>query len=197
MNQSIVQQQSVDSMKPFAILAGGALLAASFTASAVGQTTSPLAYVQPVPPTAVQAVQEHLRSAGAYNGAADGVWGPDSVAALQRFQANHQLQVTGQLNQATAATLGLDPAVLLGPAQAALPPPMPPAENLRASSIRAIQSRLRGLGFYTGAVDGVWGQSTQSAIERFQQGRGLQPNGQLNPATLGAMGLSPDSLTYR
>jgi peptidoglycan hydrolase-like protein with peptidoglycan-binding domain len=44
-------------------------------------------------------------------------------------------------------------------------------------------------------VDGVWGQSTQSAIERFQQGRGLQPNGQLNPATLGAMGLSPDSLT--
>ena len=69
-------------MKPFAILAGGALLAASFTASAVGQTTSPLAYVQPVPPTAVQAVQEHLRSAGAYNGAADGVWGPDSVAAI-------------------------------------------------------------------------------------------------------------------
>ena len=72
-----------------------------------------------------------------------------------------------------------------------------PAENLRASSIRAIQSHLRGLGFYTGAVDGVWGQSTQSAIERFQQGRGLQPNGQLNPATIGAMGLSPDSLTYR
>jgi len=102
-------------MKPFAILAAGALLAASFTASAVGQTTSPLAYVQPVPPPAVQAVQEHLRSAGAYNGAADGVWGPDSVAALQRFQASHQLQVTGQLNQATAATLGLDPAVLLGP----------------------------------------------------------------------------------
>ena len=82
-------------MKPFAILAGGALLAASVTASAVGQTTSPLAYVQPVPPPAVQGVQEHLRSAGAYNGAADGVWGPDSVAALQRFQASHQLQVTG------------------------------------------------------------------------------------------------------
>jgi hypothetical protein len=101
------------------------------------------------------------------------------------------------LNQATAATLGLDPAALLGSPQAALPPPMPPAENLRASSIRAIQSRLRGLGFYTVAVDGVWGQSTQSAIERLQQGRGLQPNGQLNPTTLGAMGLSPDSLIYR
>ena len=130
-------------------------------ASAVGQTTPPLAYDQPVPPTAVQAVQEHLRSAGAYNGAADGMWGSGSVAALQRFQASHQLQVTRQLNQATAATLGLDPAALLGSPQAALPPPMSPAENLRTSSIRAIQSRLRGLGFYTGAVDGVWGQSTK------------------------------------
>ncbi len=157
-------------MKPFAILAGGALLAASFTASAVGQTTSPLAYVQPVPPTAVQAVQEHLRSAGAYNGVADGVWGPDSVAALQRFQASHQLQVTGQLNQATAATLGLDPAALLGPPQAALPPPMLPAENLRASSIRAIQSRLRGLGFYTGAVDGSGARARKARSSGFSRG---------------------------
>ena len=42
-------------------------------------------------------------------GRADGVWGPDSQAALERFQQARGLQVTGQLNQATAATLGLDP----------------------------------------------------------------------------------------
>jgi peptidoglycan hydrolase-like protein with peptidoglycan-binding domain len=157
-----------------------------------------LAYVQQVPPAAVQAVQEHLRSAGAYGGAVDGVWGPDSVAALQRFQAGHQLQATGQLNQATAAALNLDPAALLGTQQAAVPPPpVPAAETLRPSSVRAIQERLRSLGFYTGGVDGVWGQSTQSAIQQFQQNRGLQPNGQLNPATVTAMGLAPDSLAYR
>jgi peptidoglycan hydrolase-like protein with peptidoglycan-binding domain len=185
-------------MKPFAILATtGALLAASFNPSAMGPTTTPLAYIQTVPPAAVQAVQQHLRSAGAYSGAADGVWGPDSVAALQRFQASHQLQVTGQLNQATAATLGLDPVALLGTQQAALPPPMPPADTLQPSSVRAIQDRLHSLGFYPGAVDGVWGQSTQSAVQQFQQNRGLQPNGQLNPATISAMGLAPDSLAYR
>jgi peptidoglycan hydrolase-like protein with peptidoglycan-binding domain len=187
----------VRSMKPFAILAGAAVLAASFTTSAVSQTVSPLAYIQPVPTASVQTVQDRLRSAGAYSGAVDGVWGPDSVAALQRFQSSHQLQVTGQLNQATVATLGLDPSVLLGTQQALLQPPVPPSENLRPSSVRAIQSQLRGMGFYTGSVDGVWGQSTESAIERFQQGRGLQPNGQLNPATLGAMGVPPDSLAYR
>lgn len=184
-------------MKHFAILTGGALLSASFAASAVSQPVPPLSYVQPVAPAAVQSVQERLRDAGAYTGASDGVWGPDSNAALQRFQASHQLQVTGQLNQATAATLGLDPATFLGSQQASLPPPAPPSDRLQPSSVRAIQSRLRTAGFYNGAVDGVWGQSTEAAVERFQQARGLQPNGQLNQATLGTMGLASDSLAYR
>ena len=190
-------QFTVRSMKPFAICATGALLYAVLCAPATSQTVPPLAYVQPVPPAAVQAVQDHLRSAGAYNGKVDGVWGPDSAAALQRFQANHQLQATGQLNQATATALGLDPAALLGTQQAAAPPPVPPADTLRASSVRAIQERLRSLGFYTGNVDGVWGQDTQAAIQKFQQNRGLQPDGQLNSPTVTAMGLSPDSLAYR
>jgi peptidoglycan hydrolase-like protein with peptidoglycan-binding domain len=179
------------------MVTGAALLATTFTCAAVAQTTPSLAFVQPVSPAAVQAVQQSLRSAGSYNGAVDGVWGPDSATALQQFQTSHQLQVTGQLNQATASSLGLDLGALLGTQQAAVSPAMPPAENLRPSSVRAIQSRLHNLGFYSGAVDGVWGQSTQNAIEQFQQGRGLQPNGQLTPATLNAMGLPADSLAYR
>jgi peptidoglycan hydrolase-like protein with peptidoglycan-binding domain len=184
-------------MKPFMALAAGALLAASLSQSAIAQPVAPLAYVQPVAPAAVQAVQDHLRRAGAYNGPTDGVWGPDSSAALQQFQAGHQLQVTGQLNQATTAALGLDPGILLGTQQAALPPPMPPPETLQPGSIRALQDRLRSLGFYTGGVDGVWGQSTERAITQLQQNRGLQPTGQLTPATVSSLGLSPDSLAYR
>jgi peptidoglycan hydrolase-like protein with peptidoglycan-binding domain len=107
-------------MKRFAILGTGALLAVSLSPMAFGQPVTPLAYVQPVPPNGIQAVQDHLRRSGAYSGAVDGVWGPDSVSALQRFQASHQLQVTGQLNQATLDTLGLDPGVLLGTQQAVL-----------------------------------------------------------------------------
>jgi peptidoglycan hydrolase-like protein with peptidoglycan-binding domain len=179
------------------MVACGVLLATTVTATAIGQPVPTLAYVQSVSPAAVQAVQERLRSAGAYSGAVDGVWGPDSAAALQQFQSNQQLQVTGQLNQATAAALGIDLGVLLGTQQAAVAPTIPPAENLRPSSVRAIQSRLHDLGFYSGAPDGIWGQSTQNAVQQFQQGRGLQPNGQLNPATLSAMGIPTDSLAYR
>jgi N-acetylmuramoyl-L-alanine amidase len=184
-------------MKILPILAVGSLLAVSAGTTAMAQSGPPLAYIQPVAPAAVQAVQDHLRSAGAYGGAVDGIWGPDSATALQRFQANHQLQATGQLNQATAMALGLDPAALLGTQQASLTAPVPPAETLRPASVRTIQERLRSLGFYTGGVDGVWGQSTQSAVQQFQQNRGLQPNGQLNAATVAAIGLPPDALAYR
>jgi peptidoglycan hydrolase-like protein with peptidoglycan-binding domain len=184
-------------MKRFAILGTGALLAVSLSPMAFGQPVTPLAYVQPVPPNGIQAVQDHLRRSGAYSGAVDGVWGPDSVSALQRFQASHQLQVTGQLNQATLDTLGLDPGVLLGTQQAVAPVPLPAADTLRPSSVRVVQERLHHLGFYNGGVDGVWGQSTANAIGQFQQNRGLQPTGQLTPATVTAMGLSPDSLAYR
>jgi len=184
-------------MKSGRVFGGGIALAPLFTTFAMAQSVPPLAYVQPMAPPAVQAVQDHLRTAGAYSGSADGVWGPDSAAALQRFQAGHQLQVTGQLNQATASALGLDPTALLGTQQAAVVAPLPPPEGLRQSSVRSIQSQLRRLGFYNGSVDGVWGSSTQSSVEQFQQNRGLQPNGQLNPATIEAMGLAPDAVAYK
>jgi len=174
-------------------LAGATLAPAGFA-----QAAPALSYVQPLSTQAVEAVQDRLRQAGVYAGTVDGIWGPDSAAALQHFQQSHQLQVTGQMNQATAATLGMDPASLAAVAAATPPPEAPaPVGTLTAASVRAVQSRLQALNFYTGAVDGVWGESTQAAIERFQQGRGLQPNGQLNPATVTAMGLTPGALSYR
>src|SRR6185437_8841860 len=152
-------------MKPWVIFAAGAI-AATCAQPVFSQTNAPpLTYIQPVPPASVQAVQAHLRDAGAYHGAVDGVWGPDSVSALQRFQADHQLQTTGQLNQATAAALNLDPMTLLAVQQASVPP-APSPSTLAPSSVRTIQDRLTRLGFYNGGVDGVWGQSTQTAIQR-------------------------------
>jgi peptidoglycan hydrolase-like protein with peptidoglycan-binding domain len=176
------------------ILAGSLLAGAVSALPAAAQTAPPLVYVQPMPPQSVQQVQDRLRQTGFYNGRIDGVWGADSQSALERFQQAHQLQVTGQFNQATAATLGLDPNMMVSTSAAA---PWPPPDHLRPASVRAVQARLRALGFYGGALDGVWGEGTQAAVERFQQGRGLQPNGQLNPATVGGLGLAPDVMAYR
>jgi peptidoglycan hydrolase-like protein with peptidoglycan-binding domain len=159
------------------------------------QTPSSLSYVQPLSPDSVASVQQKLQTAGVYTGRVDGVWGPDSDAALQRFQQAHQLQATGQLNLATAATLGLDASQFT----ASPPPaaPLPPPDHLRTASVRALQARLIALGFYRGPVDGVWGQSTETAVQTFQQGRGWPATGALTPATISALGLAPDAIAYR
>jgi peptidoglycan hydrolase-like protein with peptidoglycan-binding domain len=138
----------------------------------------PLTYVQPLSQAGVMAVQQRLKQSGAYGGPTDGVWGPESAAALEQFQRAHGLQVTGQLNQATVATLGLNPADLLAVAPAGVPTASASAaEPLSRDAIRAVQSRLRQLGFYSGRIDGIWGPSMQASLQRFQQGRGLQATG--------------------
>ena len=173
------------------------LSSAPFLPGASAQTATPLAYAQPLSPAGVAAVQQRLKQAGAYAGRTDGVWGRDSATALERFQRSHGLQVVGQLNQATVATLGLNPGELLAVAPAGVPTTLPAAAAADAFApevVRVIQGRLRQLGFYPGQVDGLWGPAMQSSIEHFQQGRGLQATGQLNPATVTALGLDPNNL---
>ena len=147
-------------------------VAACLAAPALSQQAPTLLYTQPLAPAAVTAVQEKLRQAGAYTGKADGVWGPDSQAALERYQTTHGLVPSIQLNPATAATLGLSPSDLLAAGPGAGPAPGTPAamatEPLGQAAVRNIQTRLKALNFYRGEVDGAWGAATQSAIERFQ-----------------------------
>src|SRR5205814_4254282 len=46
----------------------------------------PLTYAQPLSQAGVMTVQQRLKQNGAYAGQTDGVWGPDSAAALEQFQ---------------------------------------------------------------------------------------------------------------
>jgi peptidoglycan hydrolase-like protein with peptidoglycan-binding domain len=182
-------------MKRFGLLAAAALASATLLPAAHAQTAAPLTYAQPLTPQAVKEVQQRLRQIGAYSGAVDGVWGGDSAAALQRFQQSRGLQVTGQLNQATVATLGIDPSELVAHGTAVVPAPSQAyAQPLRPDVVRRIQSRLGELGFYRGRADGVWGDRSTAALERFQQSRGLEASGELNPSTATAMGLDPNNL---
>ena len=55
----------------------------------------------------VAAVQERLAREGYYRGPIDGVFGPETRAALADYQSNHGLRVTGTLSNETLAALGL------------------------------------------------------------------------------------------
>ena len=49
--------------------------------------------------------------------------------------------------------------------------------------IRRIQERLRELTHYNGAVDGLFGPQTETAVRAFQENRGLSADGVVGPET--------------
>jgi peptidoglycan hydrolase-like protein with peptidoglycan-binding domain len=57
----------------------------------------------------VQQAQQRLHAAGLYQGPVDGVMGPDTKAALARFQAQNGLSHTEQLDEQTFARLMQSP----------------------------------------------------------------------------------------
>ncbi|MBQ2664145.1 MAG: spore cortex-lytic enzyme [Clostridia bacterium] len=52
-----------------------------------------------------------------------------------------------------------------------------------------IQTRLKQWGYYTGSVDGVYGQKTADAVKSFQRSNGLTADGIAGAATLEKIGL--------
>jgi peptidoglycan hydrolase-like protein with peptidoglycan-binding domain len=55
----------------------------------------------------VTQVQTALQQQGNYAGAIDGIWGPQTQAAVQSFQQSHSLTATGQLDSPTLEALNL------------------------------------------------------------------------------------------
>lgn len=59
-------------------------------------------------------------------------------------------------------------------------------------TVRTVQQALERVGHDPGAVDGVFGGKTEYAVIRFQQRKGLSPDGVVDAATAEALGLNPD-----
>lgn len=67
------------------------------------------------------------------------------------------------------------------------------AEAMRSpvtsATLRQVQEALQRRGYAVDNSDGRWSEQTASALRDFQQAQGLEPSGQLNSRTLGALGL--------
>lgn len=59
----------------------------------------------------------------------------------------------------------------------------------RGEEVKSIQQRLKNWGYYSGAVDGVFGSGTLAAVKSFQRKNGLAADGIVGPRTAAAMGL--------
>lgn len=63
----------------------------------------------------------------------------------------------------------------------------------RGSEVTKIQEKLKRWGYYSGAVDGIYGPKTYEAVRYFQRKNGLTVDGIAGPKTLAAMGISSGS----
>ncbi|NLM21892.1 MAG: LysM peptidoglycan-binding domain-containing protein [Peptococcaceae bacterium] len=68
--------------------------------------------------------------------------------------------------------------------------------GLRGDEVAALQTRLKNLGYYPGAIDGIFGPQTELAVIRFQRDRGLTPDGIVGPHTYNALGIDSESGLY-
>lgn len=60
----------------------------------------------------------------------------------------------------------------------------------RSAAVRAVQRKLKALGFYYGWPDGVFGEGTQRAVDAAREAFGLPPNGTVDWALYQALGLT-------
>ena len=58
------------------------------------------------------------------------------------------------------------------------------------SAVKKVQQRLKKLGYYTGSVDGDYGNGTKTAVKNFQKRNGLTANGKVNKKTLAKLNSS-------
>ena len=61
----------------------------------------------------------------------------------------------------------------------------------RSAAVRAVQRKLRALGFYHGWPDGIFGEATQRAVDKARSAYGLPPTGLVDWALYHKLGLMP------
>jgi peptidoglycan hydrolase-like protein with peptidoglycan-binding domain len=126
--------------------------------------------------------QKQLREAG-HEAVGDepGILGSATEVALQAFQRERGLDITGLLDNETLQRLD-EAAWTLGSRLLYLVSP-----HLRGDDVAQLQEALALLGFDPGRIDGIFGIQTQQALQEFQRNCALPVTGELTRTTLGEL----------
>lgn len=130
---------------------------------------------------------------------ADGIFGPQTEAAVRQWQSNLQLTADGVWGPLTEeATNNLFAFLANLPAVQEINPNNPFLQSLNdavssvlrpgatGGEVKILQAGLNGKG-YALVADGVFGPRTEAAVRQFQSDRGLQVDGIVGPRTWGAL----------
>jgi len=120
-------------------------------------------------------LQEALADAGFYEGDVDGIYGPETVHAVESLQKENELPVTGTMDKASAAAL-----------QATLDAQAEQEAADELASTAALQQTLALAGYWDGPVDGQWTDELTDAVSQAQADLGVEPSGTVDAATIEA-----------
>ena len=132
----------------------------------------------------IRSAQIALRSKNYYDGPINGVMNQATRDAINNFQHDRNVAISGELDIATARALGIPVDAAGAPAQTIF---------TSAESIRFAQVTLRDRGYYTGPINGVMNQTMRNAIRQLQRDRNLSMTGDLNLSTARELGIASDS----
>lgn len=124
--------------------------------------------------TSVKTLQEKLKALGYLTGAADGRYGAGTVKAVEAFQKDNGLEATGRVDEDTMAALNAKEI----PARTSF------ARGDIGDDVKALQERLKGLGYLEGEADGNFGSKTEQAIRKFQQAKSIKVTGKADEETV-------------
>jgi len=140
-------------------------------------------------------IQKELQGLGFFSPyvSITGYFGPITQSAVERFQADNNLSITGNVNQDTwskinEAYAATDKSVVTMFKQS-LPVPFTFTKALsigsRGEEVKMLQKELQGLGFFSLSVSltGYFGPITQEAVELFQAANGIEAIGIVGPKT--------------
>lgn len=112
---------------------------------------------------------------------ADGSFGSATQAAVLEFQRDRDLPVNGAVGEETWRAL-VEATYKLGERLLYLRSPF-----FRGDDVKELQGFLNTLGFNTGKVDGIYGETTERAVRELQRNVGLQSDGIFGPSTHAAI----------
>ena len=141
-----------------------------------------------LPPEDIYGLEVRLNGLGYLTKEADQSWDDETQQALESFQQANGLSVTGQLDSATVAVLERGDGISRQDYLRGFIKSYQEMEPLKSGDIKnqvqTMQRKLLDYGYFNGNADGVFGDATRMAVERFQMVNGLPITGVADGMTL-------------
>ncbi len=134
----------------------------------------------------VRTLQNRLIELGWMAGKADGTFAGATEYAVRAFQRKHSgLESDGVAGPGTLSILYSNRAAKASTPVSSVGETL--QEGQSSAAVRAMQTRLKSLGYLSGSADGSFGTATKAAVIAFQTANGLRADGRAGTSTLNAL----------